>query len=209
MKENGIRRAALPDIPYLYEICLKTGDAGRDASPLFNDPFVVGQYFAAPYLLYLDGVCFVADYECRPQGYIVGVPDTAGFNRWMEECWLPLLRARYSQPFPPELIRSDNERGVLEAFHKRHFPPGNTPDWYADYPAHLHIDILPGLQGKGMGRMLMNNFCSELAGLKIPGVHLGVNIKNTNAIAFYQKTGFSVLQTEEWGLVMGKRCAEI
>ena len=68
MEEINIRRAVLSDLPYLYEICLKTGDSGNDATEFFLDPFVLGQYYAAPYLLYPAGICFVAEHECRPQG---------------------------------------------------------------------------------------------------------------------------------------------
>jgi hypothetical protein len=35
-----IRKAVLSDIPYLYDICLKTGDKGNDASALFYDPYI-------------------------------------------------------------------------------------------------------------------------------------------------------------------------
>jgi ribosomal protein S18 acetylase RimI-like enzyme len=55
-----------------------------------------------------------------------------------------------------------------------------------------------------MGRALINILCEELARRGIPGVQLGVGAQNSGAIAFYQKIGFSVLQEEDWGLVMGK-----
>jgi ribosomal protein S18 acetylase RimI-like enzyme len=207
MHDPAIRRATLSDIPYLYEICLKTANAGKDASTIYNDPYVVGQYYAAPYLIFPSGICFVAEYEYRPQGYIVAAPDTIAFNRWMEEAWLPPLRERYPHPIPPEIIRSEDEQNILTFFH-RCLHPTYTDDkpWFKHFPAHLHIDLLPGLQGKGCGRALMNTLCEELARLQVPGVHLGVSIKNQGAIAFYQKVGFSILQEEQWGLVMGKQC---
>ena len=205
MSDTIIRRATLSDIPYVYEICLKTGDAGKDASALYNDPYIIGQYYAAPYLVFPAGICFIAEHERRPQGYIIAAPDTGDFNRWMEEVWLPPLRKRYPQPFPPEMIRSASEERILNSFHKRHFPvDADDQLLLKDYPAHLHIDLLPSLQGKGMGRALINVLCEELARRGIPGVQLGVGAKNSGAIAFYQKIGFSVLQEEDWGLVMGK-----
>jgi hypothetical protein len=95
-----IRRAVLSDIPYLYEICLKTGDSSKDATPLFSDPYTIGQYYSAPYLIYPNGICFVAECEYRPQGYIIAVPDTVAFGQWMEEQWLPPIRKRYPETFP-------------------------------------------------------------------------------------------------------------
>jgi ribosomal protein S18 acetylase RimI-like enzyme len=34
---------------------------------------------------------------------------------------------------------------------------------------------------------------------------LGVGAKNSGAIEFYRKTGFTVLQEADWGLTMGKK----
>jgi GNAT superfamily N-acetyltransferase len=203
MPDPVIRRAVLSDLPYLYEICLKTGDSGKDASALFNDPFVIGQYYAAPYLVSPDGICFVVEDEFRPQGYIVAAPDTGAFNKWMEEVWLPPLRERYPRPFPPEKIRTEKEGHILALFHECHHPVDTEP-WFESHPAHLHIDLLPSLQGKGLGRRLINRLCEELVRLGVPGVHLGVGTKNTGAVAWYRGTGFTVLQEADWGLTMGK-----
>ena len=203
MEEVNVRRAVQSDIPYLYEICLKTGDNGGDASALFSDPYLIGQYYASPYLFYQKGICFIAEYENRPQGYILAVPDTADFKQWMEEVWLPPLRKRYPQPFTE--IRSEKEKEIIDIIHGTKYPVDLTAQpWLTEYPAHLHIDLLPGLQGKGVGRVLMNNLFEELIQQKVPGLSLGVSAQNKGAIGFYQKLEFSVLKEHEWGFTMGK-----
>jgi len=200
-----IRRAVLSDLPYFYEICLKTGDGGNDASALFFDPYLLGHYYAAPYLVYRSGICFAVEYEYRPQGYIVAVPDTASFKQWMEEQWLPPLRKQYPKPFPQ--ARSDKEQGIVDLIHARKFPIDIAEQpWLTDYPAHLHIDLLPCLQGKGQGRVLIDRLFNELAQKGVSGLHLGVSSSNTGAVAFYKKMGFSVLQEHDRGLTMAKRC---
>jgi GNAT superfamily N-acetyltransferase len=199
-----IRPALAADTPYFYEICLKTGDAGKDASALFFDPFLLGHYFAAPYLFFPQGVCFAAEYQFRPQGYIIAVPDTGAFNRWMEETWLPPLRRQYPLPFPPQRLRSETESRLMMTIRGSHLPPEPPAPWLAAYPAHLHINLLPEIQGRGTGRLLMDTLCAELIRCGVPGVHLGVNARNSSAMAFYRKMGFSVLQEESWGPVMGK-----
>jgi GNAT superfamily N-acetyltransferase len=202
-EETTIRRAVLSDLPYLYEICLKTGDSSKDATPFFSDPYTIGQYYAAPYLIYPNGICFVSECEYRPQGYIIAVPDSVAFGQWMEEEWLPPIRKRYPQPFPLSL--SEKEDNIIKLFHKCQFPVDTAGlPWLADYPAHLHIDLLPGIQQKGIGRALMNELFVELARQKVHGVQLGVGSKNTGAVAFYKKTGFSVLVEQKWGFTMGK-----
>ncbi|MDR0442818.1 MAG: GNAT family N-acetyltransferase [Treponema sp.] len=206
MEEVHIRRAVLPDIPYLYDICLKTGNEGKDATSLFFDPYAIGHYYAAPYLLYPDGICFVAEYGYRPQGYIIAAPDTIAFHKWMEEQWLPVLRIRYQLPFPAALIRSENEKRIIELFHKCQFPVDMSyQPWLADYPAHLHIDMLPVLQGKGVGRALIDNLFTELARQGVPGLHLNVSSANEGAVAFYKKMNFSVLVEYDWGFTMGRK----
>jgi len=203
MESIYIRRAVLSDLPYLYEICLKTGDEGKDASALFFDQYLLGHYYAAPYLVYQSGICFVAEYEYRPQGYIVAVPDTAAFKKWMEEQWLPPVRKRYPRPFPQ--ARSEKEEAIIGLIHKRQFPTDIAEQpWLTGYPAHLHIDLLPCLQGKGQGRILMDSLLNELVQKGVSGLHLGVGSSNQGAIAFYQKMGFSVLEKQEWGFTMGK-----
>jgi ribosomal protein S18 acetylase RimI-like enzyme len=209
MDELSIRRAVLSDIPYLYEICLKTGENGKDASDLYFDQYLLGHYYAAPYLVFPAGICFVVESERRPQGYIIAAPDTAAFSQWMEEQWLPPLRKRYEKPFPVALIRSEKEGHIIELLHNCQFPiEKDARPWLADYPAHLHIDLLPNLQGKGMGRVLMDTLFTELEHQGVPGLHLGVGASNTGAVAFYRKIGFSVLEEHKWGFTMGKLCGK-
>ena len=206
MEEISVRKAVLSDLPYLYEICLKTGDDGKDASALFFDPYLIGQYYAAPYLHFPGGICFVAEYEYRPQGYIIAAPDTIAFRQWMEEQWLPPIRKRSPSPLPPELIRTEKEKQIYWLIHNKQFPIDESDrPWLTEYPAHLHIDLLPCLQGKGTGRALMNVLFTELKQLKVPGLHLGVSASNNGAVAFYQKLDFSVLEEHEWGFTLGKK----
>jgi ribosomal protein S18 acetylase RimI-like enzyme len=70
-----------------------------------------------------------------------------------------------------------------------------------DYPAHLHIDLLARAQGQGQGKRLMHAFLNQLRTLEVAGVHLGVGAKNTNAIDFYERMGFTCLEKfETWSL---------
>ena len=200
----NIRRAVLSDLPYFYEICLKTGDEGKDASALFFDQYLIGHYYAAPYLVYQSGICFAAEFEYRPQGYIIAVPDTASFRQWMEEQWLPPIRKHFQRPFPP--ARSKKEQEIIDRIHERKFPVDiSEQPWLTDYPAHLHIDLLPCIQGKGQGRVLIDTLFNELARRGVAGLHLGVSASNASAIAFYKKMGFTVLKEHDWGLTMARK----
>ncbi|MFP3090470.1 GNAT family N-acetyltransferase [Treponema sp. TIM-1] len=198
-----IRPSVDSDVPYLYDICRKTGDAGKDASPLFHDPHLLGHYYAAPYHFFDRSLCFVVEEDYTPQGYLVAAGDSAAFYQWFAETWLPPLRRRYSLPLPRGWAQSAQEQSLIDQLQPSARPKAVYP-WLSRYPAHLHIDLLPPIQGKGQGRALMDTLFAELGRRKIPGVHLGVAATNTAARGFYKKIGFSVLQEEAGGITMGK-----
>ncbi|MDR2193640.1 MAG: GNAT family N-acetyltransferase [Treponema sp.] len=203
MVTSTIRGAELSDLPYCYEICVKTGDAGKDASGLFYDPYVIGQYYAAPYLFFERDLCFVAELNGIPQGYIIGVSDTHAFNGWLESDWLPPLQKRYRN-YPLENIKTDAERNAIALFYKNLNASKKDEDsLYKTYPAHLHIDLLPSLQGQGQGRALLETLFAALAKKNVHAVHLGVSGTNTSALAFYRKMGFTPVKETDWGVIMG------
>jgi ribosomal protein S18 acetylase RimI-like enzyme len=200
--EAFVRPAHGADVPHLYEICLKTGDNGGDASGLFYDPLLMGHYYAAPYFFHDPALCFVAE-DRFPQGYIVAAQDTIAFREWLATVWLPPLQRRYAKPYPPEKIRSTLEgqiRGLL--YQPLIIDP--SPPWLSTYPAHLHIDLLPAYQKQGLGKQLIAALFETLERRGCPGIHLGVGMDNPGAIAFYQKQGLATVLESPWGLIMGK-----
>ena len=62
-------------------------------------------------------------------------------------------------------------------------------DLFSDYPAHLHINFHPDCRGRGPGSVLVNEYCTDLAKLKITGVHLVTSPGAAN-ISFYSRLGF-------------------
>jgi GNAT superfamily N-acetyltransferase len=205
MEKIIIRKAEISDLPYLYELCIKTGYQGKDASELFYDPFTMGNYYVAPYLSYPHGINFIAEYNYRPQGYIVAVPDTNSFNQWMEDNWLPVLRSRYSILFSS--YNSDYEKEIIEKINAKHFPLDQTLQAqysYSDYPSELHINLHPRIHRKGIGCSLINRVFLELEQQNVSGVNIGVGMDNNAAINFFNKMGFTVLTKECWGYTMGK-----
>lgn len=195
-----IRESCIQDLPYIYDICLKTGDSGKDATSFYSDKYMLGSYYAAPYIIKSPSDCFVIVDSGFVSGYILCAKNTNDFYKWMNEKWLPNIRENYREGFTP---KSENEKSMLETINKD--CQLISSNWITDYPAHLHIDILKNLQGKGSGRKLMETLFSHLIDEKISGIHLGVSESNKNAQEFYKKMGFVVLEKEEWGLILGKK----
>ena len=96
----AIRDCTPADAPALNTICLKTGDSGADATPLFKDPDLVGLYYAAPYAIIEPESGFVLTHDGEPCGYILGAKDTLAFRERCERDYFPPLRAKYP-PLPP------------------------------------------------------------------------------------------------------------
>jgi len=184
------------DLPRLYEICLKTGDSGKDATELFKDPMLLGHFYSAPYAVIHPELTFILADDDIPIGYILGTNDSESFRQRTEKDWFPPLRIKY--PLPDESDNTTDAR-IIRLIHKGYIP---RPELIS-FPAHLHIDILPEGQGKGLGKKLVETFCSRLIEMKTPALHLEVGKRNTDAIKFYEKIGFQLIKDYEWSIAYG------
>jgi ribosomal protein S18 acetylase RimI-like enzyme len=174
----------------LYDVCLRTADSGQDATASFTDPRLVGDVFAVSYACLEPDFAFVLDDGDRVTGYIVGAPDTARFARAMREKWLPLVAAKHPEPAGPPTTRDEEMAYLL------HHPEHMVRPELADYPAHLHIDLLPGSQRSGHGRRLIETFLAALRTAGVARVHLSMHQDNTAARAFYDRLGFHDLKID-------------
>lgn len=175
------------DLPGVYRVCLLTGRAGGDASDLHDDPDLMGHVWAGAYLVHPDAVTRVVHDDTGVAGYCVGVPDTVAFEQWLEDVWLPPLRERH----PLGSGTTPSDRALVQRLHDA---PRTDAGLLADHPAHLHVDLLPRLQGQGWGRRVVTQVLDGLAAAGASGVHLGVDQANTGAQVFYKRLGFTALE---------------
>ena len=75
-----------------------------------------------------------------------------------------------------------------------HHPWRTEDDLIADFPSHLHIDLLPRVQGRGIGRQLIELQLAALRDRGSRGVHLHVRAANRRALSFYDHLGFTRLR---------------
>jgi ribosomal protein S18 acetylase RimI-like enzyme len=187
---SHIRPYAPADLDALYEICLRTGAAGDDASDLVEDPQLLGHLYAAPYGVLEPEHAFVLDDgRGRAAGYVLGALDTVAFEARCEAEWWPPLRARYPQREGGDGL-DDLLIGMLH--HRRR----RGDEVLGRFPSHLHIDLLPEVQGHGWGRRLMATLFDALAADGSPGVHWGVSAQNHRALGFYRHLGFDELTAD-------------
>ena len=174
----------------LYEICVKTADAGGDATGILTDDRLWGDVWAVPYAVRHPDLCWVVDSDDgRAIGYIVATDNTDAFERWFREEWWPARVSTYTLSGAAEPTRED---GIIN------YASGRAPGaekHAAEYPAHLHIDLLPETQGQGLGRQLIETLFAELRRRGVAGLHLGMNPSNTAAGAFYERVGMHRLES--------------
>jgi ribosomal protein S18 acetylase RimI-like enzyme len=187
------------DLDRLYEICLRTGASGEDASDLVADPRLFGELYAAPYGVLEPEHAFVVDDGAgRAVGYALGALDTRAFEARCEAEWWPDLRARH----PLGSGGTDLDELLIAMLHARHLA---DDDVVAGHPSHLHIDLLPEAQGGGWGRRLMEVMHGALRAAGSPGVHLGVSARNHRALGFYAHLGYEPLSTNDLSHTLGVR----
>ncbi|ATB30939.1 GNAT family N-acetyltransferase [Melittangium boletus] len=171
----------------VYDICVRTGAAGQDARGHYLSDELLPDIYAGPYLELESALAFVLDEGGRAVGYVLGTADTPSFVEAWRARWLPRVAERYPRPVEP--AGTANERLIATLHH---------PEWMlapelVPYPAHLHVDLLPHVQGAGFGRRLVETFLAAAAAAGAPSVHLGTANSNTRALRFYERLGFQRL----------------
>ena len=169
-----------------FDICVRTADAGGDATGKYSSDALMPDLFFAPYVDLDPGLAFVVDNGVRVVGYVVATADTREFVRRYRAELLPGFAAAYPLGGP---VSDDEAAMVGLGHHPEHLL---IPEIDA-HPAHLHIDLLPEAQGQGWGRRLIDAVRAALAARGVPAVHLTMVDANRGARAFYDRLGFRLL----------------
>jgi len=187
------------DLDDLYRISLATGAAGDDASHLYADPRLMGHIYSAPYARLEPQLAIVVEDQEGVAGFAVGAIDTAAWEERLEREWWPTLRQQYVMP--PETNASawtPDQRRIVMIHH-----PARTPRAVAlEFPAHLHLNLLPRLQGHGVGRELFNAWLALAGKCAARALHVPINRMNLRAIRFWGRMGFADLALD--GLPEGR-----
>jgi ribosomal protein S18 acetylase RimI-like enzyme len=179
------------DEPALAEICLRTADAGADATGILEDDELWAQIFVLPYVARHPDLAFVVEGDDgRVLGYIVGTPDTHSFEDWFHDQWWPVK----GEPWPQPEVEASRQDGILIYAYSRR---GGAEPYGAEYPAHLHIDLLPEAQGQNWGRRLIQALVEALRERGVSGLHLVAGEDNAGAIAFNPRVGFTAIPSHQ------------
>jgi ribosomal protein S18 acetylase RimI-like enzyme len=206
MSDATIRPARPEDQAGAYYVCLKTGDYGKDGEPFYReDPDALGRIFVGPYIKFEPDLSLILEDAEGICGYAFAAFDSRAFFDRYEREWRPHLVKQFPMP-TGDHAKWTRVQHVHSWYHE---PDYFTPEPYADYPSHMHIDLLPRAQGRGYGRRMMEILMTKLREHGSPGAHLGVSAINMPAQAFYKKLGFHELARTGSGheavIYMGKK----
>lgn len=165
-------------------ICLNSEGPNTDSA---NTNRFVLNTFCDYYLEQESENCFVAvDENDKAIGYIICAENYDKYYSCFIKEYLP--RFRFYQ-----FIRRREAKlsSVPQRNHK------------AEYPAHLHIDVLPEYQRMGIGSKLVDTLCAHLKSKGISGVMLTTGTINERGRNFYKKYGFTELEIYKDDAVYG------
>ncbi len=168
-----VRKYSLEDKKDVQFVCLNsegnevTGNLGEFVLHTFCDYYLEHE----PYN------CFVLDDNGKAVGYIICTEDYDNYKKIFDSEYMPL-----NEPLGDDLYKWGTESTVLQNKYK------------ADYPAHLHIDILPEYHRQGWGGKLLSALFEHLRSKGVKGVMLTAGAGNVNAGNFYKKYGFETLE---------------
>jgi ribosomal protein S18 acetylase RimI-like enzyme len=197
-----IRTATLDDEARLYEICVLTGDSGKDATGIFQQPNLLGDIWVGPYLHFSPAHCFVVEDKNEVLGYCIATLDSTSFETVAAALWWPAKQAIYSKP---DIALRDSWSRDERLTHLIHNPPTSPTEFLEEFPSHAHINLVAEMQGKGWGKKLMNTMENSLREAGSPGVHLILSSKNLNALAFYQAVGYHIIFEREGQIGVAKK----
>lgn len=184
-----------------YEICLRTGNHGADATALFGDPRAVGNINVGPYLHLEPSLAFTLEDAKGICGYVLGALDSVSFYERCVAEWFPPLRSVHPPPAGDSAAWSPDER----CYYHYHHPDTYVPGPEGAYLSHLHIDLLGRARRQGQGSRMVARLIGEMRRQGSTGVHLKVGDRNLGGIAFYRKIGFGELERSGGGIYMGRR----
>ncbi len=196
MNRFSIRKYEKSDRSAIREITYRTGFKGEDLTGrgYFDDKELWFLVFIDYYCRYEPEHFFVIQNHVNGAlvGFICGTPDSQAQEArfWKSMIWRIFLRAllvtswRYWRSFK-NLIAMRGMAGAGDRELERSIE--------RQYPAHLHINVLPEYHGMGLGTRLISHFEEHLVAQGIPGVHLQTSNYNRKAVPFYIKLGYTLI----------------
>ncbi len=161
---------------------------GPNKDSLISQKFVLKTYCEYYIEQEPENTFVAADENDKAIGYIYCAENYDRYEKVFYEKYLPQIKPMGEERY--------NDAIDSYASHKR---------FREEFPAHLHIDVLPEFQRMGLGGKLLNALCEHLREKGIPGVMLTCYNQNEKGMGYYKKYGFEVLEVADGCTAFGIR----
>ncbi len=176
------------DRAQVRQVCYATGYMGEPVDWLWRDTESFADLFTSYYTDAEPESALVAELDGVVAGYLLGCVDS-------RRAWNPatifgrhfLRRGIGFRPGTAGVVWRSFGDVIADALRRR-LPPVTVYD--VRWPAHLHVDLLPSIRGRGVGAALMHRWLGMLRETGVPGCCLETLGENQGAIAFFESTGF-------------------
>lgn len=185
-----IRKYRKTDRNALRKISYETSFLEK-ADELFDEPQILADALTLYFTDTEPESCFVAQQNNLIIGYIIGAKNESKMSQiaWLKIYPFLVWRAMVTGIF----FKAKTLRflaGVWASFRQGEF---HSPDFTAEYPAILHINIARHFRGGGVGGKLLRSYLDYLKAEGIRGVHLST--MSESGKNFFEKNGFRLLFT--------------
>ncbi len=180
----SVRKYEKKDFDGVRFTCLNSTDEKFDAE---TGEFIL-HTFCDYYIEHEPENCFVLDDDGKAVGYIICAENYDAYKEIFDREYLPLTK-----PLGEERYKWALESTILQNKYKE------------NYPAHLHIDLLPAYHRQGWGGKLLTALFDHLRAKGIKGVMLTAGKDNLNAGSFYKKYVFEQLEIYDTDVAFGMK----
>jgi len=112
------------------------------------------------------------------------------WKHWPEQVWLLTDKnSPANTNVLGYLMGSLDTQKEVEHFHNHLPSPLTFSEHFADFPAHLHINLAEQARGQGCGSRLIQHFIQKCREKHLAGLHIITNPESRN-VGFYRKNGF-------------------
>ncbi|MER3396076.1 MAG: hypothetical protein C4318_01240 [Acidimicrobiia bacterium] len=171
-------------------ICCETGHLGDPIDPYFSDREVFADFVTRYYTDVDSAWSWVLEDRGEVVGYLTGCPDSKVYAAKVKKVWALVATKALARGVP---LRPSSGRLTWRLLWDVARERPSFGHYGPEYPAHLHINLLPQARGRGGGRMLIDAYLAALRAASIRGVFLETSCENTRAVAFFRSMGFAPL----------------
>lgn len=179
-----IRPAQPGDRSAITDVAYATAFFGASAETFFPDRSLFAELWVTPYVDGRGCCNLVAEDAGVIVGYVIASCDPRAYRRHLAQA-IPHVLGLMLRPSPG--TPAGSARYLLRLLR---YPVPSAP--VAEFPAHLHLNLVATSRGTGLGTLLLQQHIACLRARGVRGVQLSTTRENAAAVHLYEKLGFTV-----------------